>query len=159
MYQSLLPCFMKKTIKNNTLSVHIGQGRDAQFSFPVASIIPNSAVLLRSIEDGWDMLTNEKVKNIAYQRYTNPTVEILEEKYLEIEGSKYALAVNSGMTACFLVFRALLKKGDHIVTQHSLYHEVTDQLEFDRLGCVTNYTTIRDYSMEEFIKAFAQTQK
>lgn len=143
---------MSKGIKNNTLSVHGGQDGAQKFSFPVPSIVPNSAVLLKSVEEGWEMLTNENIENIAYQRYSNPTVSTLEKKFSALEGSKYSLAVNSGMTACYLVFRALLTNGDHVITQHSLYHEVTDQLKYDKDGCGIDHTIIEKYDIENFSK-------
>lgn len=138
----------------DTLAVHAGQhGRGAQ-AFPIPSLVLNAAVLLDSVEQGWEMLTNETVDNIAYQRYANPTVSILEDKFAVMEGARLALAINSGMTACYLVFRALLKAGDHVVAQHSLYHEISDQLTVDKESCGVECSFISDYSVESFAAAF-----
>lgn len=102
-------------MKSDTTAVHLGGKNNDPFSFPVPKIVPNSAVLLKSVEDGWKMLTDGEVENLAYQRYANPTVSSLEKAFSSIEECKYSLAVNSGMTACLLVFRSLLSAGDHII--------------------------------------------
>jgi len=146
-------------MKVNTSAVHSGQRDSKRFEFPVPEIVPNSAVLLRSVEDGWNMFRNKEAENIAYQRYANPTVMVLEKKFKSLEECKYSLAVNSGMTACYLLFRTLLSSGDHIVTQHSLYHEISDQIKFDKKSCGIEYTFIKNYSTKNFEKAIKPTTK
>ena len=140
----------------DTLAVHGGQREHGGGNFPVPPLVLNSAVLLDSVQHGWDMLTYESVDNIAYQRYSNSTVKVLEEKFASMEGAKFSLAINSGMSACFLVFRALLRHDDHIVIQHSLYHEISDQVIFDKESCGVDYTMIDDYSIESFAEAIQQ---
>jgi len=146
-------------MKINTLAVHHGNEENDPLVFPVPSLVTNSAVLLKSVEDGWNMLTNEKIDNIAYQRYANPTVRVLEKQFAAIEKCTYSLAVNSGMTACLLVFRSLLSAGDHIVTQHSLYHEISDQLKYDKKGCGITATFIKNYSVQKFKDAIRPNTK
>lgn len=143
----------------NTKAVQGSRKKHGKFEFPVPSIISNSAVLLDSVEDGWKMLTNESIENIAYQRYANPTVSILEENFSNIEDSKYSLAVNSGMTACYLIFRSFLMAGDHIISQHSLYHEISDQLKIDQKTCGVLYTLIDNYDIKNFEKSIRPTTK
>lgn len=138
----------------STWAVHGGQRTDDNRNLPAPPLVTNSAVLLESVEQGWEQLTNESVDNYAYQRYANPTVRVLEHKFAQLEGSAYALAFNSGMTACFVLFRALLVSGDHVVAQHSLYHEISDQLVADRLGCGVDTTFVENYSVAGFTSAF-----
>jgi|SRR3972149_1973936 len=137
-------------MKISSKIVRGGQDVKNPLEFPTPNLVLNSAILLKSVEDGWNMFTNEKVENVAYQRYSNPTVLTLEKKFKCIEGSKYSLAVNSGMTACYLVFRALLSSGDHIITQHSLYHEISDQIKIDKKSSGVNYTFLENYSIKNF---------
>lgn len=145
--------------RHHTAAVHAGQTHKGYAEFPVPSLILNSAVLLESVQDGWDMLTFSSRENIAYQRYANPTVSVLERKIAAMEGSQFGLATNSGMTACLLLFRALLNSGDHIVTQHSLYHEITDQILDDKRACGIECTIISEYSVNSFDKAFKPNTK
>ena len=55
---------------------------------------------------------------------------------------EHALAFNSGMAACYALFRVFAAAGDHIVAQHALYHEISDQLAADRLGCGVEATFV-----------------
>ena len=137
-----------------TVAVHGGQRERGAAGFPSPHLILNSAVLLDSVEQGWEMLTNESTENIAYQRYANPTVRVLEDKFARMEGARYALAVNTGMTACFLLFRALLRTGDHLVTCHSLYHEISDQMVYDRESCGVDCSFVSDYTVDGFRNEF-----
>lgn len=140
-------------LNHNTQAIHAGQESKNGRHLPSPNLWLNSAVLLNSVEEGWEMLTNESIANIAYQRYSNPTTAVLEQKFSHIEGAKRSIAVNSGMAACYIVFRALLKSGDHIISQHALYHEISDQLKFDKLGCNVDYTLLDDYSIDAFRSA------
>src|SRR5262245_949581 len=63
------------------------------------------------------------------------------------------------MTACYAIFRALTVAGDHIVTQHALYHEISDQLFTDVRSCGVDVTFIRDYSVETFVAAMTEHTK
>ncbi|MBD2898797.1 L-methionine gamma-lyase [Actinomadura sp. RB99] len=56
-----------------------------------------------------------------YGRMSNPTVRSLEEALAEIEGGAGALATAAGMGAVNGVLMALLKSGDHVIAQSSLY--------------------------------------
>jgi cystathionine beta-lyase/cystathionine gamma-synthase len=142
-----------------TLAVHGGQRVRDDTAFPVPALVANSAVLLDSVEQGWEQLTNETAENYAYQRYSNPTVVVLEEKFRALEGSAHALAFSSGMTACYALFRVLTTAGDHIVAQHALYHEISDQLGYDRTGCGVDVTFVTDYSVDSFAAAFRPTTR
>ncbi|GGS87977.1 methionine gamma-lyase [Nonomuraea spiralis] len=57
----------------------------------------------------------------VYGRYTNPTVRALETAVSGLEGGAAALAAASGMGAINTVLLALLKPGDHLIAQRSLY--------------------------------------
>ncbi|MFE6051275.1 trans-sulfuration enzyme family protein [Kitasatospora sp. NPDC056446] len=56
-----------------------------------------------------------------YNRYGNPTVRSLEGAVADLEGGTGALATASGMGAITTVLLALLRTGDHVVAQRSLY--------------------------------------
>ncbi|MFC4119280.1 trans-sulfuration enzyme family protein [Nonomuraea zeae] len=57
----------------------------------------------------------------VYGRYTNPTVRSLELAVSGLEGGAGAIATGSGMGAINTVLLALLKPGDHLIAQSSLY--------------------------------------
>lgn len=143
----------------NTQAVRGAQEELGKNEFPCPRLILNSAIHLDSIEDGLDMLTNGVRDNTAYQRYSNPTVRVLEKQFSLMEGALDSIAVNSGMTAINLIFRSLLKSGDHVVTQHGLYHEISDQLKIDYEFCGISTTFVEDYSVETFVSSFQENTK
>ncbi|MCK2220562.1 aminotransferase class I/II-fold pyridoxal phosphate-dependent enzyme [Actinomadura sp. ATCC 31491] len=57
----------------------------------------------------------------VYARYTNPTVRSLELAVAGLEGGAAAIATGSGMGAINTVLLGLLKPGDHLIAQRSLY--------------------------------------
>ncbi|MEV4276633.1 trans-sulfuration enzyme family protein [Actinoplanes xinjiangensis] len=57
----------------------------------------------------------------TYSRFANPTVRALEETVAELEGGAAAIATGSGMGAVSLLLHSLLRAGDHVIAQHSLY--------------------------------------
>ncbi|OLT20477.1 cystathionine gamma-synthase [Actinomadura sp. CNU-125] len=56
-----------------------------------------------------------------YSRMGNPTVRALEEAVADLEGGARALATASGMGAINAVLTGLLRSGDHVIAQASLY--------------------------------------
>ncbi|MFF8770684.1 trans-sulfuration enzyme family protein [Kitasatospora sp. NPDC015120] len=56
-----------------------------------------------------------------YSRFGNPTVRSLERAVAGLEGGGDALAAASGMGAITTVLGALLRSGDHVIAQQSLY--------------------------------------
>ncbi|MFE6748599.1 trans-sulfuration enzyme family protein [Kitasatospora purpeofusca] len=56
-----------------------------------------------------------------YSRLGNPTVRSLERAVAELEGGSGAIAASSGMGAINTVLLALLRSGDHVIAQESLY--------------------------------------
>lgn len=142
----------------STAFVHAGQSREKR-TLPVPPLMQNSAVILRTVDEGLDMLTRQTVENDAYQRYGNETVSVLEEKVRTVEGAEYALAVNSGMTACYLAFRTLTRAGDHVLTLHSLYHEITDQLRFDIEACGVGVTLATRYELPQIRACFRENTR
>lgn len=143
-------------IGESTRAVHGAQRtREAPpaSNFPVPPLVLNSAILLDSVEQGWAQLTREEEDNYAYRRYANPTVRVFEQKWADLEGAVDALAFASGMTAVYAVSRAFAGTGDHIVTQHSLYHEISDQLRLDKESCGIETTFLVDYDIDTIERA------
>lgn len=151
--------FLSSPLGAATRAIHLGQHEAGMDQFPVPALVCNSAVLLNSIEEGREMLGNAEMENFAYQRYANPTVSILEAKFRALEHCTYSLAVNSGMTACLLVFRALLKAGDHIIVPHSIFYEVIDQLNYEASNRGIEMSIIDEYAAVAFEAAIRPNTK
>ncbi len=114
-----------------TRSVQIGVGRDDQtggISFP---IYPSATYRHPGVgqSTGYD-----------YTRSNNPTREVLEEAFAELEGGARGLAFSSGMAALTTLFLHF-SSGDHLVVSEDLYggtYRVLDQV-FGKFGISTTY--------------------
>ncbi|MFB6889051.1 trans-sulfuration enzyme family protein [Kitasatospora sp. NPDC056327] len=60
-------------------------------------------------------------RGFLYNRHGNPTVRSLERAVADLEGGAAALAASSGMGAINTVLLGLLRSGDHVIAQRSLY--------------------------------------
>jgi len=58
---------------------------------------------------------------MVYSRYTNPTVEAMQERLAALEGAQCCVATASGMSAILASVLGLLRSGDHIVASQSLF--------------------------------------
>ncbi len=140
-----------------TIAVHGGQSEIENLPAPPISV--RAAIPLESIEQGWEQLTHDEVANTAYQRYSNHTVAVLEDKFSQLEGADHCLAFNSGMTACYAIFRSLTEVGDHIVTQHAIYHEISDLLSYGVKPSGVDVTFVDGDSVKDFVTAITDRTK
>ncbi len=62
-----------------------------------------------------------KRKGYIYSRYSNPTVEAVENQIALLEGAQKALLFSSGMAAISSACLTLLKPGDQIVSSYPIY--------------------------------------
>lgn len=87
-----------------------------------------------------------KEPGVVYSRFTNPSVQMFEERLASLEGAERCVATSSGMAAILATCMALLKSGDHIVTTPSLFGS-TVQL-FDnymvKFGVSVTYVSLTD---------------
>ncbi|WVN41239.1 O-succinylhomoserine sulfhydrylase [beta proteobacterium MWH-UniP1] len=83
---------------------------------------------------------------MVYSRFTNPSVQMFEERLASLENAERCVATSSGMAAILATCMALLKAGDHIVTTPSLFGS-TVQL-FDnymvKFGVSVTYVSLTD---------------
>ena len=119
-----------------TRSVQIGVGRDDQtggISFP---IYPSATYRHPGVgqSTGYD-----------YTRSGNPTRDVLEDAFAELEGGARGLAFSSGMAALTTLFLHF-SSGDHLVVSEDLYggtYRVLDQV-FGKFGVAATYVDSTD---------------
>jgi cystathionine beta-lyase/cystathionine gamma-synthase len=82
-----------------------------------------------------------------YTRYGNPTNTVAEQTVAELERVEAARTFASGMGAITCTVMALLKAGDHIVSQRDIYGGVTKFFSewLPRLGIETTFVDSTDY--------------
>jgi len=114
---------MKNSDKWDILTKIIKSGEGKDFSnvrTPVVPIFQSSNFLYDDVESGTDILLS-KIPGHIYSRYTNPTVDTLNEIIAELEGAEAALSVASGMAAISSTILAYCEPGDHIVASAYIY--------------------------------------
>ena len=82
-------------------------------------IFTTSSYVFDSAAEAADRFSGNQPGNI-YSRFTNPTVNVFQERLAILEGGERCLAFSSGMAAIMAVGMGLLKAGDHIVSSQSI---------------------------------------
>ena len=101
--------------------IHIGSGMDfSKVRTPTPPIYQTSNYLYEDVENGSDILIGKK-DGFIYSRYSNPTIEILNQVLADIEEGEAALSFGSGLAAISAAVLAYCKPGDHIVASSLIY--------------------------------------
>ncbi|RKQ69466.1 methionine-gamma-lyase [Litorimonas taeanensis] len=79
-----------------------------------------STYAFETAETGGAMFAGEQDGHV-YSRISNPTLSILEERMASLEGGEAAIAVGSGIGAITSTLWTLLKAGDEIIVDKTLY--------------------------------------
>lgn len=103
----------------STRSIHAGSVKNA-FGALSVPIFQTSTFIFDSCEQGGRRFALEEAGYI-YSRLGNPTTTVLEEKVANLEDGEAAIATSSGMGAITSVLWTVLKAGDHIITDKTLY--------------------------------------
>src|SRR5258708_4957285 len=82
-----------------------------------------------------------------YTRYGNPTNTVAEVTIAALEGVDAALTFASGMGAITTTLMALLRSGDHVVSQRDIYGGVTKFLSqwLPKMGIETTFVDTTEY--------------
>ena len=104
-----------------TRIIKLGEGKDfSNVRTPNVPIYQTSNYLYDNVDEGTDILLSKKPGHI-YARYTNPTVDTLDEIVAGLEGSESAMSFASGMAAISSTIMAFCQPGDHIVSSSYIY--------------------------------------
>lgn len=133
----------------NTLTqiIKAGEGKSFQnIRTPNIPIFQSSNFLYESVENGTDILLSKKEGHI-YSRYTNPTVDALNEIVSVFEGTESALSFSSGMAAISNSILAFCQPGDHIVSSSYIYGGTYTffQKQLSRLNIKVTFVDPRDH--------------
>lgn len=102
-----------------TTAIHGGSDKNP-FGSLATPIYQTSTFIFDSVEQGGKRFALEECGYI-YTRLGNPTTTVLEEKMAKLEGGEAAIAFSSGMGAISSTLWTVLKAGDHIITDTTLY--------------------------------------
>ncbi|MCD7709758.1 MAG: O-acetylhomoserine aminocarboxypropyltransferase/cysteine synthase [Porphyromonadaceae bacterium] len=118
-----------KKLHFETLQVHAGQEQtDTDTGSRAVPIYQTTSYVFRNSEHASARFGLTDAGNI-YGRLTNPTQEVFETRMAALEGGVGALAVASGAAAITYAFLNILKQGDHVVSEKTLYGGSYDLLQ------------------------------
>jgi O-succinylhomoserine sulfhydrylase len=85
---------------------------------------------------------------MVYSRYTNPTVDMLQERLAALEGAESCVATASGMSAILACVMCFTRAGDHIVASRGLFGATVQLLNnwLTRFGVSTTFVSPTDAS-------------
>jgi O-acetylhomoserine (thiol)-lyase len=102
-----------------TLALHAGYEKDAQGTMAVP-IYQTTAYEFHVVEHAANLFALKELGNI-YTRLNNPTTDVFEKRFAELEGGEAAIATASGMSAIFFALINAAEAGDNIICANQLY--------------------------------------
>ncbi len=102
-----------------TKALHAGYEKDSQGTMAVP-IYMTTAYEFRDVEHAANLFALKELGNI-YTRLNNPTTDVFEKRFAELEGGAAAIATSSGMSAIFFAIVNAAEAGDNIVCAKQLY--------------------------------------
>lgn len=102
-----------------TKALHSGYEKDTQGTMAVP-IYMSTAYEFRDVEHAANLFALKELGNI-YTRLNNPTTDVFEKRFAELEGGEAAIATSSGMSAIFFAIVNSAEAGDNIVCASQLY--------------------------------------
>lgn len=106
-------------------------------------IFATSSYVFKSAEEAALRFTGQQPGNI-YSRFTNPTVDVFQQRLALMEKGERCLAFSSGMAAIMAVGMGLLKAGDHVVCSRSVFGNTVllFQNYFSKFGVETDFVEL-----------------
>lgn len=102
-----------------TEALHAGYDKDTQSTMAVP-IYMSTAYEFRDVEHAANLFALKELGNI-YTRLNNPTTDVFEKRFAQLEGGEAAIATSSGMSAIFYAIANAAEAGDNIVCASQLY--------------------------------------
>ena len=137
----------------STKNIHLGiEEIDPTFGSVIAPIYPSSTFIFPSAAEGANRFSG-KSKGMIYSRFTNPTVNLLEQRLASLEEGEMAIATSSGMAAIVITLFHLLKSGDEVIAHQTIYGGTSEFLTniLPRYQIKTNFV---DFKKPETIKKY-----
>ncbi len=127
-----------------TRAIHAGTTPD-QYGALVPPVYMTSTFAFDTVEQGAAMFEGELAGHF-YSRVSNPTVDILERRFAELEGAEAALGFASGMGGITSTLWTLLSSGDEIIADKTLYGCTFAFMEhgLTRFGIKIKYVDLQD---------------
>jgi len=133
----------------DTLAVRAGIHR-SQFNEHAEALYLTSSFVFENAAQAAARFSGEE-SGPVYSRYTNPTVDMLQERLAALEGAECCVATASGMSAILACVMCFTRNGDHIVASHGLFGATVQLLNnwLPRFGVTTSFVSPTDLSQWE----------
>ena len=105
--------------RSATQAVRAGQIRSSEQEHS-EPIYTTSSFVFESAEQAAARFSYQEIGNV-YSRFTNPTVQVFEQRLAALEGGEACVATSSGMAAMLSICMSGLESGDHIVSSQSIF--------------------------------------
>lgn len=102
-----------------TTAIH-GGGTKNPFGCLAVPVFQTSTFIFDTAEQGGRRFALEE-EGYIYSRLANPTTNVLEARVAQLEEGEAAVAMSSGMGAISSTLWTVLKAGDHVITDTTLY--------------------------------------
>jgi len=106
-------------MKDKTIAIQAGY-KKGEFGSMAVPIYQTTAYEFRDSEHAANLFELKELGNI-YTRLTNPTTDVFEKRFCEIENGYGAVATASGTAAIFYTFANVAETGDNIVVAKQAY--------------------------------------
>jgi len=83
-------------------------------------IMTTSSYVFSSAQEAADRFSGAK-PGLIYSRFTNPTVQIFEQRLAALEGSEACIGTASGMAATAMLMLGTLRQGDQIIATRNMF--------------------------------------
>jgi len=132
-----------------TQAIRVGHRRTAEDEHSMP-LFATSSYVFNSAEQAAARFTGKEAGNI-YSRFTNPTVDVFQQRLALMEQGERCLAFASGMAAIMAVGMGLLKAGDHVVSSRSVFGNTLLLFEnyFGKFGVSTDFVNLTDLAAWE----------
>lgn len=107
-------------MEKETIALHGGYDKKFGYGTMNVPIYQSTAYAFRDSEHAANLFALKELGPI-YSRLTNPTNDILEARFAQIEGGAAAIAVASGQSAIFYAIANVAEAGDNIIISDKIY--------------------------------------
>ncbi|HEV7476450.1 MAG TPA: O-succinylhomoserine sulfhydrylase [Burkholderiales bacterium] len=134
-----------------TQSVRAGQVR-TQFNEHAEALFLTSSFVFDNAAQAAARFSGGE-EGMVYSRFTNPTVQMFQERLAALEGAETCVATASGMSAILTAAMSHLKSGDHVVCSKAVFGATIQLFStiLARFGIETTY--VSPTRVEEWQKA------
>jgi O-acetylhomoserine (thiol)-lyase len=130
-----------------TLAIHAGQTVEPTTLARAVPVYRTTAYLFNNSQHGANLFALKELGNI-YARLMNPTNDVLEKRFAELEGGAAGLTLASGTAATYFAVTNILKSGDELVSAVNLYGGTYTM--FDAILPQSNNITVRFTPINDF---------